>query len=266
MRRILLVILFSCLCCLTYAKEEKIHRIKSVKGEYAVVLSLSDITGRQAQQFARDNARRKALEEACGSRISIWEQIETSSAGDSFNSLSINQIDGEIVEFNIIEEGHYQSQARASETIFYCIADVSVKKGVAPDHSFTVTVSGLKSVYYTGDILRFEVSPLLDCYMHIFLLENDKTGYLLYPNMYDKSRMLISNKKFNISDAPNYEFIMQKNPALQKEINRLVFVFTKQEYNFNSEITSRQEIEKWIATIPNNEKYTHFAVIEIRDN
>lgn len=266
MRRLLLYTLLSLLSYYSYAKEEKIFRIGSVRGEYSVVLSLSDITGREAMQLAREAARKKALEEVCGSKVSIWDQMEISSAGEVFNSLSINQIDGEIVEFTIIDEGHYQSKIRASETIFYCIADVAVKKGLSPDPSFTVSVSGLKSVYYTGEVLQFEILPYSDCYMNIFLLENDKTGYLLYPNMYDKSRVFVTNDRFNIANAPNYEFVMQKSPSLKKEINRLVFVFTKQEYTFNRQTTTRQDIEKWIAAIPNNEKYVYFAVIEIRDN
>lgn len=266
MRRLLLYILLSILYSYSSAKEAKIFRVKSVRGEYSVVLSLSDVTGREAMQLARDAVRRKALEEVCGSKVSIWDQIETSSAGDTFNSLSINQIDGEIIEFNILEEGHYQSKIRCSETIFYCVADVAVKKGLNPDPAFTISVSGLKGVYYAGDILQFEILPHKDCYMIMFLIENDNVGYPLYPNVYDKSRMFVAGEKFNIANAPNYEFVMQKNPSIKKEINRLLFVFTKQEYNFSQQTTSRQEIEKWIASIPNNEKYIHFAIIEIRDN
>ena len=52
---------------------------------------------------------------------------------------------------------------------------------------------------------------------------------------------------------------------LEKEINRLVFVFTKTERPFDEEETSRAEIEKWMAKIPNDQKYLHFSVIEIRD-
>lgn len=246
--------------------DEKIIDVKSIRGEYAIVLHLSDVTGREAVQLAREDAKRKALEKVCGSKISIWDQIETSSAGDVFNSLSINQVDGEIVEFYVVEEGCNQSPVRPSETIFYCIANASVKRGVRPDPSFTMSVTGLKSVYYTNDLLQFEVLPHQNCYMNIFLLENESTGYLLYPNSYDKSRMFVANNRFKIADAPNYEFVMQKNPKLKKEINRLVFVFTKEQRNFDSQVTSRQEIEKWIASIPNDSKYIHFAIIEIRDN
>ncbi len=263
----ILVIIFAILISSNvYAQKEKITTLKAVKGEYSVILEYSDITGREAMRLAREDAKRKAIEKVCGCRINIWDQMESSSAGDVFNSLSINQIDGEIIEFEVKEEGHRQSSTRSSETIFYCIADVKVKKGVEPDPDFYIAVNGLKSVYYTGESLLFSVMPYRDCFMKIFLFEDEKHGYTLYPNIYDRTKIMPANKVFNISDSPYYEFELQKNSKQSKEINRLVFVFTKTERPFNEEETSRAEIEKWIAQIPNNQKYLHFAVIEIRDN
>lgn len=248
------------------AQKEKITALKSVKGEYSVILEHSDITGREAMQLAREDAKRKAIEKICGNRVNIWDQMENSSAGDIFNSLSINQIDGEIVEFEIKEEGHNQSTTRPSETIFFCVADVKVKKGIEPDPDFYIAVNGLKSMYYAGESLIFSIMPYRDCYMKIFLLEDEKHGYLLYPNKYDEAKIMPAKEIFNISDSPYYEFELQKNSKQAKEINRVVFVFTKTERPFNEGETSRAEIEKWIAKIPNNQKYLHFAIIEIRDN
>ena len=264
MRSYLILVLLTLFAQITYAQKEKVHTVKSIRGEYSIILTHSDVTGREAVQLARDDAKRKALESVCGSRINIWDQMETSSAGDVFNSLSINQINGEILEFNIVEEGHIQSSVRPTETIFYCVADVKVKQSNEADPDFMVEINGLKSVYYTKDVLLFDVTPYKECYMKLFLLENDSIGYLLYPNTYDAPKRLLANDKFSIANS-SYEFELQKNPNLDKEVNRLVFVFTKSERPFNSQITSRSEIEKWIASIPNDQKYLHFAIIEIRD-
>lgn len=247
------------------AQKEKITTLKSVRGEFSVILKHSDISGREAMRLAREDAKRKAIEKVCGTRVNIWNQMENSSAGEVLNSLSINQIDGEVVEFVVVDEGCGQSSVRSSETVFYCIADVKVKRGVEPDPVFCMSVNGLKSVYYVGEPLLFEVKPLRDCYMKIFLLENEKQGYMLYPNEYDRCQKLSANQVFKISDSPYYEFVLQKNSDLEKEINRLVFVFTKTERPFDEEETSRAEIEKWMAKIPNDQKYLHFSVIEIRD-
>ncbi len=248
------------------AQKESIEALKSVTGEYSVILQYSEISGREAMQKARENAKRKALEEVCGIRINIWDKMENSSAGDVFNSLSINQIDGEIIEFDVIEEGHRQSSARSSETIFYCIANIKVKKGIEPDPQFYMSINGLKSVYYSGEPLLFNIMPYHDCYMKIFLFEDEKKGYLLYPNEYDIGKKLQANELLDISDSPYYEYEIQKNNSLEKEINQLVFVFTKTERPFNALETSRAEIEKWMAQIPNNQKYLYFSTIEIRDN
>lgn len=249
----------------THAQKEKVTTLKSVRGEFAVILQYSDVSGREAIQLAREDAKRKAIEKVCGSRINIWDQIESSSAGEVLNSLSINQIDGEIVEFIVTEEGSQQSSIRSSETVFYCIADIKVKKGIEPDPDFYIAVNGLKSVYFAGEPLIFDVKSYQDCYMKIFLLENENLGYLLYPNAFDRNQKIKANQVFSIADSPYYEFILQKNNQLPKEINRLVFVFTKTERPINEEETSRKEIEKWIAKIPNDQKFLHFSVIEIRD-
>ncbi len=266
MRKIVAVLLLLSLGSIVYAqKNEQIQQIKNVRGEYAVVLELSDVTGREAMLLAYEDAKRKALEKAFGSRVSIWEQMEISSGGDSFNSMGINQIDGEIVEFKILSEGHRQSEARASETIFYCVADVKVKKGIDPDPNFVVDVNGLQSVYYSGQELLFSVHPHLNCHMKIFLFEDQYTAYLLYPNDYDRNSLLAAHQEWNISDSPYYSFVLNKAPDKPKEINRLVFVFTKTERPFNEAVTSRTEIEKWIAIIPNDQKFLYFSVFEIRD-
>lgn len=247
------------------AHKEKVETVRDVRGEFSLVLELSDITGREAVQLAREDAKRKALERVCGSRVSIWNYMETSSAGDSFNSLGINQVDGEIVEFEIVREGTVQSESRSSEMIFYCIANVKVKKGIDPDPDFYAAVNGLKSVYYSGEALQFSVMPYRDCYMKIFLMENDELGYMLYPNEYDRASLLTAEKKFDIAEEPYYQFELYKTSSAPKEINRVVFVFTKTERPFNEQETSRAEIERWMAGIPNDQKYLHFAVIEIRD-
>lgn len=248
-----------------YAQKEKVETVRAVRGEFPVILEFSDVTGREAVQLAREDAKRKALEKVCGSRVSIWNQMEISSAGDSFNSLSINQIDGEILEFDIKEEGTKQSASRSAETVFYCVADIKVKKGLAPDSDFCVSVNGLKSVYYSGENLQFDITPYKDCYMKVFLFEDDRHGYMLYPNTYDRPYLLEAGAKFDVTEASHWQIELYKSSDAPKEVNRVAFVFTKTECPFNETETSRPEIERWIAGIPNDQKYLYFAVIEIRD-
>lgn len=238
-----------------------------VRGEFSVVLAYADITGREATQRAEEDAKRKALEQVCGSRLSIWEQLESSSAGDSFNSLAVSQTDGEIVEFAIVDEDQ-QLGRRSAETLFYCVADVKVRQGVAPDPDFAVTVSGLKSVYLAGEPLHFAIRPHRDCYMKLFLFDDNRTGYLLYPNRYDSAQRFVAGTDVDITRSPAYEFYLTKSSSARREVNRLVFLFTKSECPcpFSEQETPRAEIERWIASIPNPQRYLHMALIEIRDN
>jgi len=48
-----------------------------------------------------------------------------------------------------------------------------------------------------------------------------------------------------------------------KETNTLVFLLTKEEYPFNIANPNRQQIDNFIATIPNNKKYVSYYIIDI---
>lgn len=263
MRRLLLLILCLLPCVRAVAEREKVHTLKNVRGEYWITAATATVTGREATELARENAKRKALEQVCGSRISIWDQVETSSAGESFNSLSVNQVDGEVVEFEIIEEDFEKSPTRKSELCYYCIANIKVKQGLAPDPEFRASVEGLRSLYFVDEGLEFTVSPYRDCYLKIFLFEDMQTGYRLYPNDYDRPELLPAGQ--TIRFPQRVDFVVTKSSDRPTETNRLVFVFTKSEYPFYHETTSRQEIEKWMAMIPNDEKYIYFVAVDIRN-
>ncbi len=250
-------------CTGGYAQREKVHTVRNVRGEYSMMLSTSDVTGRQATEYAREDAKRKAIEQVCGSRLSVWDKAEISSAGETFNSLSVNQVDGEIVGFEIVEEGNAPSPVRPSETVFYCVADVKVKRGMEPDPDFTAVVEGIRSVYFSGESLTFTVLPYRECYLKIFLFEDSQAGYRLYPNNFDRPALLPASKK--IAFPQSAEFDVNKNSAAETETNRLVFVFTKSERPFYHSTVSRQEIEEWMALIPNDEKYIIFTAFDIKE-
>lgn len=258
------VIILACVWpCLVFAKHEKIETVK-VRGEYALVLSSSNVTGLQAKEFARKDAERQAVEKVCGSRVSIWDQVEISNAGETFNSLSVNQIDGEIVEFELLKEGNEPSKSRAIETIFYCEAKVKVKRGVEPDPDFNASVSGLKKVYYENDLIEFTFTPYRDGFLKIFLFPDATTGYRIYPNILESPVLLTQGKKYRFPTNDIAEYAITKDTDAPIEVNRLIFVFTKEERPFYSETTSRAEIERWMALIPNDKKYLYSVAFDIR--
>lgn len=259
-----IVIILTCVWpCLVFAKHEKIETVK-VRGEYAIVLSSSNITGLQAKELARKEAERQAVEKVCGSRVSIWDQVEISNAGETFNSLSVNQIDGEIVEFEVLKEGNEPSKSRAIETIFYCEAKVKVKRGVEADPDFTASISGLRKVYYENDLIEFTFTPYRDGFLKIFLFSDASTGYRIYPNILESPVLLAQGKKYRFPTNDMAEYAITKDTDAPIEVNRLVFVFTKEERPFYQETTSRAEIERWMALIPNDKKYLYSVAFDIR--
>lgn len=263
MRRNILIIFCLSMALSSFAQKEKVHTVKNVRGEYTMVVAYSDVTGREATERAREDAKKKAIEQICGTRINIWDQVEISSAGETFNSTAINQTDGEIVDFEIIEEGYKQSDVRSAETVFYCIANVKVKRGVDPDPDFTAAIENIRSTYFEGDRLQFSITPYRDCYLKVFLFEDTQTGYRLYPNDYDVPTLLAAGKTIVLPQK--VDFTMTKSSSRPTETNRLIFVFTKEERPFYHATTSRAEIEKWMALIPNDRKYIVFMAIDIRE-
>lgn len=244
--------------------KEEFKTIKKVRGEYSVILSSTSLTGRQAMELAREDAKRKALEQAFGSRITIWDKLEISSSGETFGTTAINEVSGEIVEFIILEEGDVKSDVRSVETIFYCVANVKVKKGIKSDPNFVANIEGIKKVYYENDMLEFSINAHQNCYLKIFLLTDFGTGYLIYPNAMEKSVQFEKDRIYSFPLNKNSEYVISKDTEQLIEVNRLVFVFTKEEKVFYDSMTSKTEIEQWIASIPNNEKFLHLSAFDIR--
>jgi len=256
---LLLIVL---VCVETFAATEKIKSVV-VTGEYTL-FTTSSITFAQAEEFAREDARRKALEQVCPLKISAWDKLEMTAAGETFTSLSTAQVDGEIYEFNVLEKKNTQSKNNPSEWLFTCKARVKVKIGVEPDPNFVAAVKGIHAVYYDGEAMQFTVKPSQDCYLKIFLFVDAETGYQIFPNQMDQSLMFNKDKKVKFPISEIYDFVVTKDTDAPIETNRLVFVFTKQERPFYQQTLSRVEIEKWMAKIPNDEKFIVYSLFDIR--
>ncbi len=246
-----------------FAAGEKIKTV-TVIGEYTLLTTSSAVTFAQAHEFAREDAKRRALEQVCPTKINAWDKLEISSGGETFNSLTIAQVDGEIYDFSVIKENVEQSKIRPVEMIFTCKAKVKVKIGLEPDPNFVAAVKGLQAVYYEGEALRFSVKPSQDCYLKIFLFADTETGYQIFPNSIDNDFKLLKNEKVQFPISGIYDFRITKDTDAPIETNRLVFVFTKQERVYNQQTASRSDIERWMAKIPNNEKYIVYSLFDIR--
>lgn len=263
-----LTIIFS-ICLELRAQEETVHVLKNIRSEYTVLLTEDFSTGEIWKQL-RSRCKEKAIAEVTSEVYKSWSDLiiansDNGEAAESFNSLvnyNTSSRDGEIVEFNVVKEGADHGDGAIT---FYCIADVKVKTGLAPDPEFIVPVDGVQSVYMTGDELHFSFRPYKDCYMMLFIIENERTGYMLLPNMYVKDQKYKANEKYSLNENSRSYIEFAKNPDIGIEYNKLIFVFTTRKWAFNRDSQSSKEIVEWIARIPNNEKCIHQQIIEIRD-
>ena len=257
-----ILFIFSCFVFLMpcSARHEKSKLIKNIRGEYAITAD-SHVSLVEAKEKAREDAKRKALIQAFGQQISIINQIETSSAGESFNSMSVLQNDGEIEEFTILEEGFDTHPVRKTEMIFYCIANVLIREGVAPDPSYTATIGGIHSSYICDEYCVFTVTPTQDSFLKVFIYENSDVGYYLYPGGNHHGLFLEADKTVELPKNTDLDIQLYTNKS--KETNTIVLLLTKEEYPFNINNPSRQDIDKFIALIPNDQKYVSYHIIDI---
>lgn len=239
---------------------EKSQTIKNIRGEYGMAPH-SEVTRAEAEEKARENAKRNALEKAFGEQVNIWDIIETSSAGESFNSLSIVQITGVIEEFNIVEEGVENHPIRSSELVYYCIANVKVRKGVEPDPNFTAAIDNIHAHYRSGELCQMAVQPTQRAYLKIFLFENSEVGYYLYPGGSHHGILIEADRTAIIPRAIDQDIQLYTNK--KRETNTIVVLLTKEEYPFNVLHPTRADIDKFIARIPNNKKYVSYHMVEI---
>lgn len=251
------------------AQKDYIHDLKGIRSEYSVLLT-HDFSTENIRKELRKRCREKAIDQVTSEVYKSWSDLIVANSDNGTESESLNTLlnystsyrDAEIVEFNIVEEGAVQGEG---EILFYCTADIKVKTGIAPDPEFIVPVKGIRSVYYTGEELHFSFEPYKDCYMMLFLLENEKNGYLLIPNRYVRERIYSAHEEYCLNENSRSYIEFAKNPDVDIEYNRLIFLFTTRKWAFDQNSQSTEEIVEWIARIPNNEKCIHQQIIEIRE-
>lgn len=262
MKNLYAILLLFMLPTMAFSGKEKIETVR-VRGEY-ILTTNADVTFKQAATEALNEAKTMAVKKVCGEMVNVWTRMASSEVGESFNSLSLNEVNGELVEYNVINEGYEYSAEHKGEMTFYCEIEAKVKKGLEPDPDFVADIEGIKGVYFEGDKIEFKVTPYRNAYLKIFCMENDKLGYRLYPNDIDGGvKVLEAGKKHGILEYSDLE--CAKSTDKKVEINYLVFVFTKDECPYYKDENSWQEIESWMAKIPSDRKYIYYVPIEIRE-
>ena len=99
--------------------------------------------------------------------------------------------------------------------------------------------------------------------MTIFWIDQLESG-ILFPNERESNSELISNKTYIFPTDNTYEITLQDSNT-NKETNRLLFVFTKNQIPFvntSSSIFNKKDIFSWINSIePSERKIRSFSYL-----
>jgi hypothetical protein len=149
-----------------------------------VVLLSDDTTVGEAKARARDEARRKAIEQAVGTFVKAQTVVyNTQVAEDLVQSL----VRGIVVEERVLDEGgSYLTTDSGSKILQYSTKIRAKVMPIRAEHrgDFTVKASLNKNVFQDGEEMQVTAIPTRDAYLHIFSVGQDDTVTVLYPNRF----------------------------------------------------------------------------------
>jgi hypothetical protein len=165
------------------------------------VVSLSDDTTiGEAKARARDEARRKAIEQAVGTFVKAQTVVyNTQVAEDLVQSL----VRGMVVEERVLDEGgSYLATDSGSKILQYSTKIRAKVMPVRVEHrgDFTVTASLNKNVFQDGEEMQVTAIPTRDAYLHIFSVGQDDTVTVLYPNRFAAVGFVAAQKELVFPD------------------------------------------------------------------
>ena len=225
---------------------QQYFKVNNVSGSCVI----ANISPEKAKENALFNAKIEALRQA-----GIPENLlaEITQMGEIFIETSNIEIGGGITEYEIVSDEIRIAQEGKSRILIseVVINAKVVKYNKESDPSFQIKVQALKSVYKEQETLYFDVTAYQNGYLRIFLFEEDGTGTQIYPDKAIEPDMLFMKNntiKFPIND--HYYYVVEKTDKTKnKEINRILFLFLKDNINFTEDYINLQSILNWKAGI-----------------
>jgi hypothetical protein len=234
-------------------------KITGARGEW----SISNITPEQAYDKALVEAKFEALRMAgIDESMNAINSLYLRDGENEYTEINSIELGGEVIDFTIVDK---KIEQRRADNLDALIAKVTINAVVRKykkkrDASFQIRISGIEHAYKDGDHLVFSVNPHKEGYLKIFSFEDDNSGYLLYPNPYEKNERFQAGVqvKFPISKEFDYKLI-KINPAKVSENNLLIFIYTKNDVPFFEEDVNYHSVLNWMAKISPDER------IEVRN-
>lgn len=261
------LLLFSFLFFLTLnLLAQKTVHLKGIKGQAFIS---GDISPNQAKQLAINDAKINALKAAgIGENINSYQLLfnsqEKNEYSQFFTSDIQSEIQGAVESFDIIN----QTTIRKSDIELYIEVTIDasvIKYDTKSDTNFDVFVDGIKGVYNNNDKLTFGVKTSKPCYLTIFNI-SDTEATLMFPNNFEKNNLFNPLKTYQFPIA-QVDYILETEMK-DKEVNRLIFVFTKTSVPFikmnDDQLTTSDAIFSWIYNIMPDQRKVEYRSIVIQ--
>jgi hypothetical protein len=247
------------------------QEVKEVKGIVGSGIIAGRVSEADARQEAINNAKVEALRKAgVKENLQQYEMLFRSEINQDFSEFFSSDIqaelNGAVQNYEIVKEEKKIDSTSGLFTVEVTLNATVILYSSRPDPAFNVQIKGMKGVYEDGENLTFSIFSSRNCYLHIFSITDTETS-VLYPNKYEKFKEIISEKDITFPlahlDYPLYA--IGKKP----EMNRLVFVFTKdpiQFLNYKGEdrITTPESIFSWVYGITPDLRKVEYITFTIR--
>jgi hypothetical protein len=245
MKRALSILCFILLTATGAAAQETEH-IKGARGTCII----ANISPEQAQETALFNAKIAALMKA-----KVLERVtaENLQMDEIFLEMSNIEIGGGITEFEIVSRDvRFITEGGIRALVAEVVINATVMKySRSHDPSFLIQVDGIRSAYHEKETLSFSVTPRQDGYLRIFLFEEDGTGAQLYPDREkEPDALFLKERTVRFPVNGQYYYRLEKSDRTKaKEINRILFLFLKDNVHFTDRHVSLQAVLNWKAGI-----------------
>ena len=257
-----LLILFFFIYNFSFSQETIIDIIDAQGVSYISGYTSPIVAKEQALNEAKLNALRKAniSEEIISNEIFLTSETDGNNQ-DFYTSDFYSNFKGAIKSFEIISDSMIPFELGIKRVI--TINAKVIKYKTVEDSNFIIDIEGIKGSYTTDDFLKFNVVSSNNCFLTVFWIDQLDSG-ILFPNEIESDSQLNSNVTYNFPKKMAYKITLQ-NSDLNKETNRLLFVFTKKQIPFiktsNSKL-NKKDIFSWVSSIePSERKIRSFSYL-----
>jgi uncharacterized protein YehS (DUF1456 family) len=250
------------------AKAQETITVNDARGKGIIAGRISEA---EARQEAINNAKVEALRKAgVKENLQQYEMLFKSEVNHDFSEFFSSDIqaelNGAVQKYEVIKDEKKIDSTTGLFTVEVTINATVVLYSSKPDPAFNIRINDVKGVYNEGENLAFTIFSTKKAYLHIFNITDAETS-VLYPNQWEKFKEIEYEKdiRFPLGQVDYPLYASGKKP----EMNRLVFVFTKEpilflNYKGEDRITSPESIFAWIYGITPDLRRVEYVTFTIR--